>query len=87
MNLYLLSQTENISFGTFNSCVVCAENEKDAKSIMPDLFLNKGKPFEVPDMQCVWAYSIERIQCVEIGTANKSQQRGVIIASYNDGAY
>ena len=36
MNLYKLSQTENRGWDTFDSCVVCAKNEDDAKSITPD---------------------------------------------------
>jgi len=35
MNLYLLSQTENRGYDTFDSCVVCAPNEEQAKTIHP----------------------------------------------------
>jgi len=80
MKLYLLSQTENSDYDTFDSCVVCAENEQDAKSIMPN-----GHPFERSEIYGTWAYSIDGITCKEIGTANSDQVRGVIISSFNAG--
>jgi hypothetical protein len=36
LNLYLLSQSVNKDWDTYDSCVVAAENEDDAKSIHPD---------------------------------------------------
>ena len=35
MKLFLLSQTENRGYDTYDSCVVCAEDEKSAKRITP----------------------------------------------------
>lgn len=35
MNIYLLSQTENDGYDTYDSCVVIAENEEEAKTIHP----------------------------------------------------
>lgn len=35
MNIYLLSQTENNGYDTYDSCVVIAETEKEAKLIHP----------------------------------------------------
>lgn len=82
MKLYLLSQTENNDYDTFDSCVVCAESEEDAKSIMPNH--GKGQPFNSEEYNG-WASSIENVRCVEIGTANEDQERGVIVASFNAG--
>lgn len=39
LKLYLLTQTENSGYDTFNSCIVAAYNEEEAKSIHP--FLHK----------------------------------------------
>jgi len=36
MKLWLLSQDKNNDYDTYDSCVVVAENEEDAKSIHPD---------------------------------------------------
>ena len=35
MKLYLLKQTDNRGLDTNDYCVVCAENEEDAKSLDP----------------------------------------------------
>ncbi len=35
MNIYKLSQTVNDGYDTYDSCVVCAENEEKAKRIHP----------------------------------------------------
>lgn len=80
MKLYLLKQNENNSYDTYDSCVVCAENEADAKTISPD-----GGAFEEGARWSNWATRKEAITCEEIGEANANQKRGVIIASFNDG--
>lgn len=79
MKLYLLSQSENDGYDTFDSCVVCAESEEDAKTITPD-----GHPM-IPNAYATWASDVSNVQCQEIGEANAFQQRGVIIASFNAG--
>ena len=81
MKIYLLSQKENSGWDTYDSCVVCAESEEDAKTIFPDGgdFNNKN------DWMYEWATSLENIQCKEIGIANDKQNRGVICASFNAG--
>ena len=84
MKLYLLSQNDNTGYDTYDCCVVCAENEEDAKTIAPN-----GNIYSVPTKPYTaysdWALSKETILCEEIGEANKSQVRGVIIASFNAG--
>ena len=80
MKLYFLSQNDNNGYDTHDSCVVCAENEADAVTIDPD-----GEPFKEGKRWSSWALSAVAISCTEIGEANESQERGVIIASYNAG--
>lgn len=83
MNIYLLSQTENSDYDTFDSCVVCAEDENDAKSIMPSF--GKGKPFEPSNPYGTWAHSIESVHCKYIGEAAEGIERGTICESFNAG--
>ena len=83
MKLYLLTQDDNSSWDSFDSCLVCAENEEDAKSIMPDF--NEGKPFEPSRKYGTWAFTIEGVRCKEIGIANLDVKRGVVINSFNAG--
>lgn len=80
MKLYLLSRKGNIDYDTYYSCVVCAENEDDAKTIHPS-----GDVFKENEPYCSWVKKTSSIVCEEIGEANVSQKRGVIIASFNAG--
>jgi hypothetical protein len=81
LKLFLLSQEENNDYDTFDSVLVCAENEEEAKKIDP-----RGEVFkENNDFFGCWAYSLSGITCVEIGEANEHQTKGVIIASFNAG--
>ena len=81
MKLYLLSQNDNTGYDTYDSCVVCAENEEDAKTITP-----YGNVYSEPvKIYSDWALSKENILCEEIGKANDKQVRGVILASFNAG--
>ena len=76
MKLYLLRQNDNYKYNTYDSCLVCAENEADAKTITPD-----GDVFKEDEMFSSWAMKASAISCEEIGEANKKQKRGIIIAS------
>jgi hypothetical protein len=82
MKLYLLKQHDNTFYDTYNACVVCAENEADAKTISPD--------DDVYDENCkyhntTWAKSLAGIECEEIGEAKDNQKRGLIMASFQAG--
>ena len=78
MKLYLLEQNDNDDYNTYDSCLVCAENEADARTIVPN-----GNEFKENERWSSWALSKESIICKEIGNANDKQKRGVIIASFN----
>lgn len=80
MKLYLLGQTDNRQYDTYDYCLVCAANEADARTIDPN-----GNEFkENPENEGYndWAKTKHGITCEEIGEANSNQPRGVIIASY-----
>jgi len=68
MKLWLISQTENNGYDTYDSAVVAAETEVEAKGIIP--------------CDCFWASSPDKVIAKEIGTANDGVT-GVICASYN----
>ncbi len=80
MKLYMLTQNDNTGYDTFDACIVCAENEKDAKTITPI-----GEVYSENEEWADWALSAENISCIEIGEANEKQVRGVILASFNAG--
>jgi hypothetical protein len=80
MKLYLLKQNDNNNYDTYDSCLVCAENEADARTIDPN-----GNEFKEGARYNEWALSKDSITCEEIGEANDKQERGVVIASFNAG--
>ena len=81
MKLFLLTQTDNKGYDTYDSCVVCAENEDEAKNIDPN-----GDPFEPSDSFCCWARTLKGIECEYIGEASEGIKKGtVIINSFNAG--
>ena len=78
MKLYLLGQTDNDNYDTYDSCIVCAENAEDAKTISPN-----GGVYSNPNGKySEWALSADNITCKEIGEANDKQVRGVVLASF-----
>jgi len=79
MKIYLLTQSERNGWDTYDSCIVCAENETQAKKITPN-----GYEFEKSNYGS-WASCVEMVNCVEIGTANELQKEGLILASFNAG--
>ena len=77
MDLYLLSQDAVTGYGTYDSVVVAAKTEEEAKGIHPCTIL--GWPSRGD-----WC-SIEDVQVELIGKAKKGTQSGVILASFNAG--
>jgi len=73
MNLYLLSQTENNDWDTFDSCVVAAKTEKEAASITPG------------GCYWMWASCPEKVTVEKIGIADKTIEKGIILVSFNAG--
>lgn len=96
LSFYLLTQTENEGYDTYDSCVVCAESEDEAKRIFPDEYCiwNESKcgwVWKNPvdhDAECRvtdWATRLESVHCKLIGTAAQGIEKGVVIASFNAG--
>jgi hypothetical protein len=80
MKLYIVSQNDNNDYDTYDSILVCAESEEDAKSIDPH-----GNAFKESERYGTWAFSAESLKCEEIGEAGVNQNRGVILTSFNAG--
>jgi hypothetical protein len=101
MNIYLLSQSESYNYDTYSSCVVCAENEKEARRIHPrnysDVFYDENKKQFLSknvygeeyvfedDSFGVWTNNIEYIEVKYLGVADNSIKKGVLLSSYNAG--
>ena len=79
MNLYLISQSKNSGYDTFDSAVVCAKDEEGARNTLPDERLNNG------DLGDEWVSDLSQVEVKYIGEAGKGIKEGVICASYNAG--
>lgn len=82
MNLYLISQDVNTGYDTFDSAVVAAETEEEAKTIHPADY-NSDEPV-TENTGDVWS-PLSKVQCKLLGTAIESTEKGVICASFNAG--
>lgn len=100
LNLYLISQTVNDDYDTFDSAVVAARDEEDAKSIHPvSSWLSMGHLPTVTQTSMeaeeerekhgcnkdeTWT-ARENVKVKLIGTVSPDVKRGVICASFNAG--
>lgn len=75
MNIYKISQHENTNYDTFDSCVVYAENEVEAKNMHPD---GKWNDYS-------WASSPENVEVEFIGVAEFQPNSGFICRSFHAG--
>lgn len=76
MNLYLISQDQVTGNDTFDSAVVVAASEDDARQIHP-YFLKWDSD--------VWCTGPEHVEVKYLGAADHHLKRGVICASLNAG--
>jgi len=76
LNLYLIYQYLNNGYDTYDSAVVAAESDGDARSIHPSGYDK-------------WAYDTwckpDQVKVTIIGKAEDNMKRGVICASFNAG--
>lgn len=79
LNLYLLKQTENDEYDTYDSAVVVAETEDEARLIHPNPSRRRtsfgSKTWVDP----------EKVEVILLGEAIGSLKRGVVCSSYNAG--
>lgn len=78
MKLYLLSQDANNDYDTYDSCVVAAESEEDARLITPNYDGFK-------DGWSSWVRSPDQVEVQYIGEAAEGAKAGVVCASFNAG--
>ena len=82
MKLYIISQDVNDDYDTYDSAVVAAESEEDAKTIHPS---GREVPVEdVPEKYPEWSI-LSHIKVKLVGIAVEGTKRGVLVASYNAG--
>ena len=85
MKLYLISQTENGGYDTFDSAVVAAPDENAAKEMHPDGKLLKTS-LDWKAETATWCHSKRKVKVEYLGIAVKGTKRGDIICrSFNAG--
>ena len=101
MKLYKLSQNINNGYDTYDSAVVCAGSEEEARKIHPSEYVthyNNGKWYGTYSVAPFGEYETENgyyswipferigeIVVEYIGEADKAVKNGVIVASFNAG--
>lgn len=80
MNLYLISQTRWLCYDTYDSAVVAAYSEDEARNMHP----RDGSPLR-ENKWSGWVDDPALVSCELIGVASSGVQRGVVLASFNAG--
>ena len=81
MKLYRISQTVNDDYDTYDSAVVAAQDEEDARSIDPGS-IHSGDHSWMD--YCSWT-TPENVKVEYIGEAADNIERSIICASFNAG--
>ena len=93
MKIYKISQTYHSDYDTYDSAIVCAESEEEAKTINPGgyyVWHDNGWYFQFADgIEKIddddsWARP-ELIKVEYLGEAKDGLEKGVILASFNAG--
>ena len=72
MKLFRISQEVNRGYDTYDSAVVCAESEEEARSMTPD------------EYGAGWTDAVN-VKVEYLGKAGEGLEKGVIVASFNAG--
>lgn len=81
MNLYLIYRNDIADYDTYDSAIVCAESEEEAVKIHPNGdFFDTGWRWREE-----WVENPSLVKCRKIGVADKSIEKGVVLASFNAG--
>ena len=82
MNLYLLMQNVTMGYDTYDSVVVAAETEEEARLIHPENW--SDNPWNRRYAHS-WAISPEDVTVELLGVAVEGIEKGVILSSFNAG--
>lgn len=85
MNLYLISQSENNDYDTYDSLVVAANSKNEARNIHPHTMYDGSEVVNWEDEWSPWASSPDKVEVKLIGKAVKGTSKGIILASFNAG--
>ena len=78
MNLWKISQTENNKYETYDSCIVAAETEEEARNITPEY----GGKWHTKYSS--WCSSPSKVSVEWVGSTSR-ELSGIILSSFNAG--
>lgn len=88
MKLYLLTQSKNHGYDTYDSCVVAATSPSTARKIHPGECNVPGayKEWWKEERHWgSWAETLEQVEVEFIGNAKRGTKAGIICSSFNAG--
>ena len=97
MKIYLLSQDVVNNYDTYDSAIVIAENEDEARKKNPNKLVTHvtndqwmgtysgGEEYKNEPSDWVEYSDIDKISVKYIGEASKEQQKGLVLASFTPG--
>ena len=87
--IYLVKRTDNVTWDEYDSFVVCAESEDEARRVSPDglMFFEDGISEQSKQyFKYGWTDKIKTLEVICVGLASASlKNRQVVCASYNAG--
>ena len=87
MNIYKISQNENNDYDTFDSMVVIAKDENEARIMCPSFDSSDYIKYDFTSGfgNSEWASKLENVTVEYIGKAKKNEVARIVLASYNAG--
>jgi hypothetical protein len=86
MKIYLISQGVNDDYDTYDSAVVCADNEEEARGMNPSggQEVTDNKDIDGTPYFSAWCF-LKDVKAEYLGEAKEGSEKGVICASFNAG--
>ncbi len=78
MNLYLVNQDDNNDYDTYDSAVICAENDVEARDVSIEK-LHNGSYYSC------WTNNLNKVYVKYLGVASSQIEKGIVLASFNAG--
>jgi len=79
MKLWLLSQSVNNDYDTYDAAVVAAETEEEARNTLPSEYSHWGEQGRN------WAPTPDQVEVEYLGEAKEGTKAGAILSSFNAG--
>jgi hypothetical protein len=83
MKLYLVSQKQNNGYDTYDSFVVAANDEEEAKNTHP--YTGRSMSTEDWGNNYVWCDDVKHVKVKYLGEADSLIHQGIVCSSFNAG--